>query len=182
MNAKDEKIYYQKDNVLVTSTRAEMAGKTLVMSNITSVSLAVIPPDGGCATLIMIGGGLLVLVSLMALTSMWPIALIGVGIAILGYWLMPKDTTYAVNLSSSSGESRALQSPDKAYIEEIISAIKQAIVDSDVQKVETVASSQSSRLTDDTFEKLKSLNDMFAAGLITQQEYDAKKAEMLSRI
>jgi len=182
MSANDEKIYYQKGNVLVTSTRAEMAGKTLVMSNITSVSLAQISPDTGCATWVMLGGGLLILLSLMGFKEMWSLALIGAVIAVVGYLVMPKETTYAVNLSSSSGEIRVLQSPNKAYIEEIISAIKQAIIDSGVQKVETVASSQFSQPTDDTFGKLKSLNDMLAAGLISQQEYDTKKAEMLSRI
>jgi hypothetical protein len=56
--------------------------------------------------------------------------LLGLAIA-LGclFWRSRLKPPYAVNLSSASGESRALQSKDKEKVERIVAAIKQAIIE-----------------------------------------------------
>ena len=59
-----ETTYYQSGSVLITSTGAEMAGRTFVMSNITSVSLVEVPPSPGCFILLLFGslGGVILAV------------------------------------------------------------------------------------------------------------------------
>lgn len=188
MSTAPEKTYYQSTNVLITSTRVEMAGKTFVMSNITSVSLATIPPSSGCATLLLGMGVIMLLIGLIGVMGgdFDSLVISVVGVAILGLpgllWLRSLKTEYAVNLSSASGETRAMQSGDRKQIEEIVAAIKEAIIDSGVQKVEAVAGGQINKSGDDELQRLKSLKAMLDSGVISTQEYEAKKAEILSKM
>jgi hypothetical protein len=187
MSTPYEKIYYQSQNVLITSTRAEMAGKTFVMSNITSVNLATISPSTGCATLLFVLGASMLVGGIFEFvrgnTDLIVISIVGLILSLLGYfWVKSLKTEYAVNLSSASGETRIMQSTNKKQIEDIVAAIKQAVIDSGIQKVEAVAGRQIAESGDDTLLKLKTLKSMLDTGVITTQEYETKKTEILSKM
>lgn len=192
MSTTMETTYYQSGSVLITSTRAEMAGRTFVMSNITSVSLVEIPPTPGCIIALLLGlsagvvlavlGFVTILISGIS-TSTASLIFLGVFFALFAFlWLRSLKTEYAVNLMSASGENRVVQSTDRKRIEEIVSAVKQAIIDSDVQKVEAVVGNQVSKAGDGILQRLELLKDMFESGVITAQDYEVKKAEILSHL
>lgn len=136
-----ETVYYNTPDALVTNARAVLAGKTFAMANITSVGMSEVPPPQekvtGCA---YIAGFLAVMLIVGAVMSVGDIGggtfvmmIIG-GCVMLGValWLernKPKyTTTYYVNLTSSSGETRALSSSKRDDIEAVVQAVSRAIV------------------------------------------------------
>jgi Family of unknown function (DUF6232) len=129
-----EKEYYRAGAVLITNTRAELGGCTFAMANITAVSMAPAPNAAGCGCLaaLLVGGGFIAVIGLLAINSDIGVhmLLVGLMMAIIGGvgWAIMVPS-YTVNISSASGESRAMQSNDKAEIERIVGAIKQAIIE-----------------------------------------------------
>jgi hypothetical protein len=126
--------YYRSGNVVITSSRAEFAGKTYAMANVTSVKMEEVPPDRGCATWLAILGAIGLFGGCAALSE----GVDGGGIALLaaialiaagGFWLYSLKPTYKVVLGSAWGEVSAMESPDQGDIASIINAIKKAIVE-----------------------------------------------------
>lgn len=126
--ADQEKEYYRSGNVLITNTRAELGGRTFAMANVTAVSMATtgsstFGPAVLLAAAVLVGsmglsrGGAqqLVVGAVMAALAIW--------------WIRSLKPTYSVNLGSASGESKALQSQNKAEIEQVVAAIQQAIIE-----------------------------------------------------
>lgn len=194
-----ESTYYDQDNVLVTSQRAEFAGKTFAMSNITSVSMSTTKKSNqmGCGGLIvMVGIGLLPIVfSTVLLTDheggffsklFGILLLLGGGawsITWIIQWLRDSESYtsyYAVNLTSASGESKAMESSNEQQITAIVEAIKQAIVERDALVASTPR--QGPDFQRGIPEKLRDLKGLLDAGIITLQEYDAKKADLLAQL
>lgn len=120
-----EQVFYHKGDVMVTNTRFVVPGQTFAMSGVTSVrssegrkdinpAILIIPILGLIGTFIVGGtiGNILLTLSLlvMVLTS------------------VIRKKLYHVSLTTSSGEQRALMSPDRTYVEEVVSALNQAIV------------------------------------------------------
>lgn len=110
----EEKIFFQQDNIVVTNTRFSVDGQTYAMSGITSVkSKAEVVPMWAKVILFLLG---LILIPLY-----------GFGLlVIIGIFFL--KSRYSVMLSSASGETKALQSKDKALIDNIINALNQAII------------------------------------------------------
>lgn len=120
-----ETIFYSTaDNaVRITNTRAILGGKTYAMSNITSVSivqkkinivLVVILVLVGLSSLTLIGHSLLASLVILAVCA--------------GLIYLLVRPSYAVHLGSASGESEALVSRNRAQVEQIASAMNEAIV------------------------------------------------------
>ena len=120
--AEEEKIYFDEGNVKVTRARFIVPGQTHAMSGVTSVRASKNQPVKGPA--IMGGVGVLLLfggeIGVMAFG-----ALLIVG-AVLWYL---KGAEYIVVLSSASGEAEALSSKNADWIDRIINALNDAIVD-----------------------------------------------------
>lgn len=129
--AEGEREYYKSGNVLVTATRAEMGGRTFAMANVSAVSMSSTKPSPGCALLLLVGGALIALGGLGSLRDGGVGALIGgLVMAGLGFlWWRSLKTVYSVNLGSASGEAKAMQSTNREDIEQIVAAIKQAMID-----------------------------------------------------
>jgi len=132
---REETIYYEKDSVKITNSRAIIFSKTYSLANITSVTMGVILP-GTCMpisvlavgiTLFLIGIGLLISSDVGSAFSMLVLGGLIAGVGYLSY--KSGKNTYTVKIGSASGESHALSSPDKAYIEEIVQAMNKAIVE-----------------------------------------------------
>jgi hypothetical protein len=118
-----EIVYYSEGPIFVSNTRMTIGGKTYAMANITSVSLAQDSSMVGCgAVLIFIGFFLL-----FSIVSLPPIGIIGGLMFIVGFVLLARKP-YVVRIGSASGESNALQSHNREYIQKIVSAVNAAIV------------------------------------------------------
>lgn len=129
--AEGEREYYKAGNVLVTSTRAEMDGRIFAMANVSAVSMTSTKPSPGCALLLLIGGILAALGGITQIQDNGPGTLIaGVVAAALGFfWWRSLKTVYSINLGSASGETKGMQSTKRGDIEDIVAAIKQAMID-----------------------------------------------------
>lgn len=119
MNALEEKVFFQSENVLISNTRMNLGGTTYATANVTSVSTLVEKP-GRKTEIIMV---LIGLVSFSE-TALGAIILIALAVGIF----MMKKTKYVVRLSSSANEKDALWSKDKKFIDTVVEAINQAII------------------------------------------------------
>lgn len=122
-----EMVYLQNRDVTITDTRAVMGGKTYAMANVTSVAMVKIAPDnsGGC---VWGGIGVAVLVVGIAAQSFYPIL---IGALIVGAaWLIAsqKKPKFLVRITAASSESNALWAHDPVYIQTVVDAVNQAII------------------------------------------------------
>jgi hypothetical protein len=121
-----EKVYHSDGAITVTSTRAVLGGKTYAMANITSVSLAENQPGAGCGCALL-GAGFVFALVLFSGESIG-LGLFGIMLLIVGGMIMSQKT-YVVRIGSASGEANALENRSKVYIQEIVDALNQAIID-----------------------------------------------------
>jgi Family of unknown function (DUF6232) len=132
--SEQEQEYYRSSEVLITNTRAELGDRTFAMANITAVSMGTrTNPRHGCAFVLFAIGFVIVVTGLAEISISkggegWLLlGLIIVGVVVV--WWITLKPFYTVNISSASGESRAMQSHNKEDIEHIVAAIKQAIIE-----------------------------------------------------
>lgn len=128
---KEEVIYYNKDNLLVSNTRAILGSQTYSMANITSVSMHEVPPNRtpGLITLLV---GIIMMGGFVGGedSNCMAFGIIGIFVALFGaYLLWAPKTSYAVRIGSASGETNALSSPDKEYIRVIVAALNKSIIE-----------------------------------------------------
>ncbi len=97
------------------------------MANVASVKFGKEEPSRTGPILIIVSGVLCLVVGLSLNAS--GVALAGLIVAIIGAaWWVLRKTTYSVILSSASGEMHALSSNDAEYIQNVINALNEAIV------------------------------------------------------
>jgi hypothetical protein len=96
------------------------------MANITSVAVGELQQGMGCGCGI-VGVGFLMLLGLFSSETMF-IGLLGIVGVVVGFILMSQKN-YVVRIGSASGESDALQHQSREYIERIVRAVNEAIVD-----------------------------------------------------
>ena len=130
-----EDTVFSDTNVTVTTTRVIMGATTYALRNITSVKMAIVPAKQGCAVLLLVIGIILGMIGLGVASQKGGIGggivvLLVAAAAFVGaiFWLRGAKPTYYVAIASASGEARALESKDKAYIERIVRSINDAIV------------------------------------------------------
>jgi len=128
----DEKTLFEKTGVKVTTKRAIIGAKTYAMSDITSVNMKSKAPSP--VGFIMKMAGFPTLVCALVLWSSergpaYTLLVIFLLLVVVGYFIYRNARTrYAVIIGSSSGESNALQSDDEAFIENVVTAVNDAIV------------------------------------------------------
>lgn len=121
----EERVFYSTadNSVRITNTRAIIGGKTYAMSNITSVTIVQKK----------INIVLVVILALIGLASLFfigqsPIVTLVIVAACAGLIFLLVRPSYAMRLGSASGESEALVSRNKPQVEQITSAMNEAIV------------------------------------------------------
>ena len=129
----EERVFMHDPNIYVSNTRVIIHGTTYATANITSVAKRFTPASTGCATLLVIGGFVMLLsaLALFASTDKGPgfvmslsaIAVIGVGIA----WARSLRPTFHVYLASAAAERQGLSSKDEGLIDRVTVAISDAI-------------------------------------------------------
>lgn len=118
----EESIFLNEGSVSVSNSRFIVDGQTYAMSNVTSVKPGFIDIKRG--ETVFVGA-----IGLACLFGSGIIFLIGlVFIAAAAIYLMVSKPQFTVVLNTSSGETQALASEDKEYIERVLGALNKAIV------------------------------------------------------
>ena len=119
-----EQTFYQNGNVSITNTRFMVGTTTYAMHGVTSVKRRQVnPPKGGSIILGIIGIVMLLACPAIVLKLAGVVAII---IAVI--WYRSIKSVHIVLLNSASGETQALSSTDNIYINEVITALNQAII------------------------------------------------------
>lgn len=121
----EEKVFFEHDGVKVTNARFVADGKTFAMNNVTSVSSSQKKPS-------RLGGVLLLVFGLAMLPGGFSDATV-LGVALLvvagaAYYLYQQKTTYSVVLNAAGGETAALTTHQKEYLDRVMAALNEAIV------------------------------------------------------
>lgn len=130
----DEITVFEDSSATITSRRIVVGGTTYALRNITSVKMGTTEPSGCGSGCLMFFGGLGVCGAIYDLISKgaWmgmSVFLVFLAAAVGGVmWQRTLKTSYSLILVSSSGETHALSSPDKDYVEKVVAHISDAIV------------------------------------------------------
>ena len=126
MNSNDEVIFYQDQSIKITNTRAIFGEKTYAMGNITSVMTGTVPANRVAGIAMTILG---IATAICGGSARAEGAIVGIVIIIIGFVLAGNaKTKYTVKIGSAGGETDALISKDKKYIQEIVNALNDAII------------------------------------------------------
>jgi fucose permease len=125
----EEIAVYQDENIHVTNLRAMLQGKTYAMANVTSVSMFRQAGNTAPGVVAAVIGGFMLLGAaadseLRGCFLVFGLIILVIGIAILA---STKDT-YWVRIGSASGETNALSSTNRDYIQRVVNAMNEAIV------------------------------------------------------
>lgn len=120
-NQESEKIFHEKNYVIVSQSRYLVHGKTYAMRNISSVDVYTV--NGSYAVQIII---LLIGLVLIAIENARIIGAIIKAISILLMALV-KDK-YAVRISTNAGEVNNIISKDMDYVQQIVNALNDAMI------------------------------------------------------
>jgi hypothetical protein len=117
-----EQTYFQSGAVQVTNSRVIVGSQTYAVAGITSVSFVHIKPKRYLPVAVLLAGFLLAKSNHGA--SIWHYAaLLTPGLI----WLLLQRSSYAVQLSTASGESKVLTSKKGGFIKSVVAAINDAI-------------------------------------------------------
>lgn len=114
-----EKEFFDYDGVRVTNTRFIVDGQTYAMNNITSVKPYEKKPNRLWPILMVILGVILVFSRVYG----------GLLLSVIGVvWLVVQKTVYHLILHTAGGETSALTTNQKEYLQKVVSALNKAIV------------------------------------------------------
>jgi hypothetical protein len=116
----EEQVFFEHEDVKVTSARFINGGQTYAMSNITSVKPYEKRP-GRLVGIIVLLVGIAIMMDKSFVTG-----LLIVGAA--SYYLYQQKTCYQILLSTSAGENTALVTYQRDYLNQIVVALNKAIV------------------------------------------------------
>ena len=115
----EEVVILDTGNVKVTNSRFIVDGQTYAMNGVTSVRNLLQKPDRRIPGLLIFLGFIAIPVHILISIVLWGIA---------GYIWFKQKPGHCVLLSTSSGEARALTSKDEDFVNKIIEAVNQAII------------------------------------------------------
>lgn len=115
----DETTFFEYEGVRVTNTRFIVDGQTFAMNNITSVKPLEQNPNR------LLPGLLIIIGVLPAINGAYG----GLVLSLIGgaWWIMQK-TVYHVMLHTAGGETSALKTFQKEYLQRVVTALNNAIV------------------------------------------------------
>ena len=116
----EERTFFEYEDVKVTNARFISGGQTFAMNNVTSVKPFEQKPSrlGGIVVLLV---GLII----MAKSSFMVGLLIAAAAA---YFLYQQKSMYHILLATSAGETKALRTKQRDYLDKVIGALNDAIV------------------------------------------------------
>ena len=114
-----EQTFFEHHDVKVTNARFITGSQTFAMSNVTSVKAFEQSPKRFWGVLFLVLGLAFALASPV-------VGLIIAAMAVVGLFL--QKTIYHVMLSTSGGETSALKTNEKEYLQKIVAALNEAIV------------------------------------------------------
>jgi hypothetical protein len=124
-----EETVYNDSNVNVTTARVVIGGTTYALRNITSVKMQLSPAKQGCAIVTLIFGIMGVMVGRVSYSDSPAMLIFGCGLVVCAIlWLRSNKPVWHLIFASASGETQALTSKNKEYIERIVASINEAIV------------------------------------------------------
>lgn len=115
----NETTFFEYEGVRVTNTRFIVDGQTFAMNNITSVKPLEQKPSR------LLPGLLIVLGVLPALNGAYGALILA---AIGGIWWGMQKTVYHIMLHTAGGETSALKTHQKEYLQKVVTALNNAIV------------------------------------------------------
>lgn len=116
----EERTFFEQGDVKVTNARFISNGQTYAMRNVTSVKPFEQKPPRAMGVIIALVG-----LGVMASGNfMFGVMALAAGLAVL-FLIKP---VYHVLLATSSGETRALKTKDRNYVNQVIQAINDAMV------------------------------------------------------
>ncbi|EOZ3812814.1 DUF6232 family protein [Citrobacter youngae] len=119
-----EKEFYRNGNVSISNSRFIVGTTTYAMNGVTSVKRGQNEPSKAAPVIV----GLIGVVMVFA-ASTFLFKGIGALVALACIaWFKSLKTEYLVFLNSSSGESQALASTDKEYIDQVIHNLNESII------------------------------------------------------
>lgn len=116
----EERTFFEYEDVKVTNARFISGGQTFAMNNVTSVKPFEKKPSRLAGILIFVFG-----LIIMAKSSLMIGFLI---VAAAGFYLYKQKTVYHILLSTSAGETKALVTYQRDYLNRVIAALNDAIV------------------------------------------------------
>lgn len=114
-----EQTFFEYEDVKVTNARFISGSQTYAMSNVTSVKASEQKPK-------RLWGILLVVVGLATAISSPVIGIVIAACAAI--YLYMQKTMYHVMLATSGGETSALKTHQKEYLQKVVSALNEAII------------------------------------------------------
>ena len=125
----EETTIYESEGIKVTNLRAVFAEKTYSVANITSVETKEIAPSGCLPIGLVIFGIFSIIGGISSFQDNWAWLIWG-AIAIGLFVAVNKNSrsSWAVNLTTASGEVKAYTSQDQETIKKIVDALNDAIV------------------------------------------------------
>jgi hypothetical protein len=115
-----EHTFFEYEDVKVTNARFVSGGQTYAMNNVTSVKPFEQKPS-------RVGGVIVLLIGLVFLAnSSFTMGLIIT--ALSAYYLYQQKTIFHVVLATSAGETKALKTYQRDYLNRVIAALNDAIV------------------------------------------------------
>ena len=183
-----EKIYFEEGDVSVTASRVVLGNENFVLRNISAVKVF---KDPGIL-------GLKVVLGLIGLIGLYSLATSGImikktpifsdpyekfntfGVIMLALTaIIPflKDIYY-VQISTGGTPANTVKSNNPGLPTRVVEAINNALLDLDKNEVSERSNDKSDSGTSATDEVMK-LKGLLDAGAITQDEFDAKKKELL---
>ena len=178
-----EKTYLKGNDFEVTSTKVVV--KNIAFNKTTTFALRNISGTSvGCnngKTIGIVGGFACVLLALWFLYIEVP--LLGfflVAIGVLFFFLA--NDTYYVEIASGGiklKQNETVCSQDKSHIEKIVQAINGALLDLDALNISEPSKSSQKEGDSSSIDELKKFKSLLDDGVITQEDFDAKKKEIL---
>ena len=177
-----EKIYFEEGDVSVTASRVVLGDENFVLRNISAVKVASkkLKLIGyGISGLLILNGVMTIIVNDGHIDG----AVLGSALsffAIAGAALYFLKDNYFVQVSSGGTPSNTLKSEDSELPTRVVDAINEALLDLDKNKSsQEDKTTQESSKSEDSTDKIMKLKGLLDAGAITQEEFDAKKKELL---
>lgn len=115
----DEKVFFDYDGVKVTNARFVVDGQTYAMSNITSVSPHENKPS-------RVGPIIFIAIGILIAVQEPPLGLI-FGLPGVIWWFLQKSS-FHILLRTSGGETSALNSNQREYVDKVVAALNDAII------------------------------------------------------
>jgi hypothetical protein len=171
---------FESGEVIVTSSRVVIGELNYILRNISAVQVQHKESQaGGFIVMAVVAGAFgfwMTTSSSPALFGFGLTLLIGAGIFLLTAFISSEE--YFVQVSSGGTPTNTLKSDTKELPTKVVDAINSALLDLD-KLGESEKSDEKSDNKPDSSDEIMKLKGLLDAGAITQEEFDAKKKELL---